>query len=72
MSACRSRGCNVCSECGGCCRVDCPDEDLCSCEGDYDADELGLDPEEDVERSLNERAAELLLRRPMYPGEIVN
>lgn len=49
----------------------------CDCCGDdeYDADELGLDPELDVERrvqSLNERAARSLLRRPRYPGEIVH
>jgi len=55
-----------------CCGDDCDLECDCSCHDEYDADELGLDPEEDVERSLNERAAQLLLRRPMYPGEIVN
>lgn len=49
---------------------------LCFChDGPFDADELGLDPEEDSARgrkSLNQRAAENLIRRPRYPGEIVH
>ena len=56
------------------CDDECDAECDCECHDDeFDADELGEDPELDGEREadLLTRAAELLLRRPLYPGEIV-
>lgn len=56
---------HACPECGGC-------ELCCDCDAPYDADELGLDPEQDDERRGRMTVEDALRRKgPHYPGEIV-